>query len=306
MKLRVIQRVDPCVERVMSGKLVRAALFSLLALGVAVTARAEPASRVQRIEYALDDPLQFGDLILPPGAGPFPLAIVIHGGCWRAGIATLDSTSALADALADAGVATWNVEYRRVGNAGGGWPGTFRDVAAATDFAKTLAEKHPIDLSRVVIVGHSAGAHLALWAAARSKLNEKSALYTKSPLALRGVVAIAGPGDLRPLALRGSICGRGTIETLLGGTIESVPEHYAQASPAAMLPLGVRQMLISGSDDRVVPPRLVAQYEAAARRAGDPVQLDEVSGADHIDLIVPSTNAWPTVRKRVLELVRSN
>ena len=282
--------------------------ISFLALSIAFripSAQAETADEIHRIPYAADDSLQFGDLLLPRGAGPFPLAVVIHGGCWRAGIATLDSTSALADALAGAGVATWNVEYRRVGNRGGGWPGTFRDVAAATDFAKTLAASYPIDLARVVVVGHSAGAHLALWAAARAKLNQASALYVKSPLALRGVVAIAGPGDLRPLGLRGSICGKGTLEGLLGGTAESVPEHYAQASPAALLPLGVRQALIAGSDDRVVPPRLVEMYEEVARRAGDRVSLDEIRGANHIELIAPDSNAWPTVKRRVLELVGS-
>jgi acetyl esterase/lipase len=272
----------------------------------ATLARAESADEIHRIPYARDDSLQFGDLLLPRGAGPFPLAVVIHGGCWRASVATLASTSALADALAGAGVATWNVEYRRVGNPGGGWPGTFRDVAVATDFARTLAASYPLDLSRVVVVGHSAGAHLALWAAARAKLHETSALYVKSPLPLRGVVAIAGPGDLRPLALRGSICGTGTVERLLGGTLESVPEHYAQASPAALLPLGVRQVLISGSDDDVVPPRLVARYGEAARRAGDRVSLDEIEGANHVELIAPDSSAWPTLEKRVLELVRAH
>lgn len=278
------------------------ALTACLAWYGALAAHAQTATLSERIEYSREDPLQFGDLIVPPGKGPFPLAVVIHGGCWRAETATLDSTSPLASALANAGVATWNVEYRRVGDEGGGWPGTFRDVAAAVDFAKSLAKTHHIDLARVVVVGHSAGAHLALWAASRAKLDAKSALWVKSPLALRGVVAIAGPGDLRPLGLRGSICGAGTIETLLGGTVESVPEHYAQASPAALLPLGVRQFLIAGSNDRVVPPRLVAQYEEAARKAGDSVALDLVEGANHMELIVPSASAWPVVRKRVLEL----
>ncbi len=280
--------------------------FRLLALLLALCApfaRAESAGELHRIPYALDDSLQFGDLHLPRGAGPFPLVIVIHGGCWLANVATLDSTSPLADALADAGVATWNVEYRRVGDSGGGWPGTFRDVAAATDFAKTLAQSYPLDLRRVVVVGHSAGAHLALWTAARAKLNETSALWVKSPLPVRGVVAIAGPGDLRPLARRGAICGKGTLEGLLGGKIESVPEHWAQGSPGALLPLGVRQALIAGEKDRVVTSRLVGMYEEAARLAGDRVSLDEIADASHMELIAPDSSAWPTVKRRVLELV---
>ena len=124
-----------------------------------------------RISYG-PDPLQFGELRLPRGTGPFPLAVVIHGGCWVSEVATLQNTAALADALRDAGIATWNIEYRRVDNPGGGWPGTFTDVADAVDLVRVIAREHPIDLSRVVTIGHSAGAHLALWAAARGRLAE--------------------------------------------------------------------------------------------------------------------------------------
>jgi acetyl esterase/lipase len=266
-------------------------------------ALAEPAPDVQRIAYASADPLQFGELRVPAGDGPFPLAIVIHGGCWLANVVSLRSTTRLASALRDAGIATWNIEYRRVGDAGGGWPGTFRDVAAGTDFAKTLAQRYPLDLSRVIVVGHSAGAHLALWVAARANLPSDSDLYTESPLELNGVVALAGPGDLRTFGQSDSICGSGTLETLLGGTLASVPEHYAQGSPAALLPLGVPQTLIVGTNDRVIPSRIVEAYERAAREAGDPTKLVELAGADHMELIAPGSQAWPTVLENVLALV---
>ncbi len=122
-----------------------------------------------KIPYGAD-PQQFGELRLPKGSGPFPVAVVIHGGCWVSNFATLQNTAALSDALRDAGIATWNIEYRRADNPGGGWPGTFADVADATDKLREIAKAHPLDLSRVVTVGHSAGAHLALWAAARPKM----------------------------------------------------------------------------------------------------------------------------------------
>lgn len=269
----------------------------------ATSPRSESAGQPVRIAYGADDALQFGELLLPEGDGPFPLAVVIHGGCWRARFGSLAAMAPLADALAGEGVATWNIEYRRVGNEGGGWPGTFLDVAAATDHVNALAKRHPIDASRVIALGHSAGAHLALWTAARAKLAPGSALYGVSPLPLRGVVALGGPADLRALAGMNRICGRGTLEQLAGGTIEAVPDHYTQVSPAALLPLGVRQILVTGSDDRLVPTRLLAPYASAAKSAGDRVELSEVAGANHRDLIVPDSDAWPVVRKGVLELL---
>jgi acetyl esterase/lipase len=279
-------------------------LLVVALLAAAAPARAEPPQPLRRIAYASEDSLQFGDLLLPPGPGPFPLAVVIHGGCWLARVGSLDSTAALAAALTDAGIATWNIEYRRVGNRGGGWPGTFLDVGAATDYAKTLARSYPLDLARVVVVGHSAGGHLALWVAARAKLPVASELRRESPLPLRGVVALAGPGDLRTIAAHaGDICGEHTLERLVGGTLELVPEHYAQASPAALLPLAVRQILVAGSEDPVIPTRLLAAYESAARKAGDRVELDEIKGAGHLDLIAPGPPAWATVREKILELV---
>ncbi|HTO06787.1 MAG TPA: alpha/beta hydrolase, partial [Myxococcota bacterium] len=270
-------------------------VIALVALA-AGAARAESPAPTQRIAYANDDSLQFGDLTLPPGPGPFPLAVVIHGGCWVSRISSLDGTAALAAALNESGVATWNIEYRRVGDRGGGWPGTFLDVGAATDYARTLAETHPLDLRRVVVVGHSAGAHLALWVAARAKLPARSELRRESPLPLRGVVALAPPTDLRAIAARaGDVCGSRTLERLLGGTLHAVPRHYAEASPAALLPLAVRQVLVAGSEDHLIPPSLVAGYASAARAAGDPVELDEVQGANHMDLIAAGPPAWPTV-----------
>lgn len=254
-----------------------------------------------RVSYG-SDPMQFGDLRLPSGAGPFPVAVVIHGGCWVSGFATLQNTSAFADALRDAGVATWNIEYRRLDNPGGGWPGTFTDVGAAVDHVATLAKQYPLDLSRVVVTGHSAGAHLALWAAARPRLAANSPLYTKAPLRVRGAIALGGPGDLRNFTeYAGRICGSPVIERLLGGTPDAVPERYADASPIELLPLGVRQLLIVGEEDGVMPERARSAYVTAAVKAGDAAEAIVVSGA-HFEVIAPSSPAWVAVRDKILEL----
>jgi hypothetical protein len=141
----------------------------------------------RRLAYG-GGPLQFGELRLPDGDGPHPVAIVIHGGCWLAEY-DLGYMSGLADALTDAGIATWSIEYRRVGDDGGGWPGTFQDVADAADFLVEIAPGCNLDLDRVAAVGHSAGGHLALWLAGRKGLSGGDPLRGEAPLPLHGVVA---------------------------------------------------------------------------------------------------------------------
>ncbi len=151
-----------------------------------------------RITYG-PAPEQFGDLRLPSGTGPFPLAIVIHGGCFSR-IATLQNSAAMADALRDAGLATWNIEYRRIGDQGGGWPGTFQDVGIAADYVRTLMDRYPIDRNRVIAVGHSAGAFLAMWLAARERVPVDSPLFVRDPFRFRAAVAVGGDGNLLPIA----------------------------------------------------------------------------------------------------------
>ncbi|MEO8450121.1 MAG: alpha/beta hydrolase, partial [Gemmatimonadota bacterium] len=188
------------------------ALLVLAAVQVAAAGQAQrlrprdvdsiPSKRADvRIPYGSDS-LQFGELRLPKGKGPFPLAIVIHGGCWVHHFASLQNTAAMADALRDAGIATWNVEYRRADDPGGGWPGTFLDIADAADYARTLATRYPLDSTRIVAVGHSAGGHLALWLAARGKLKPSSPIYRARPIRLHGAVSLGGPGDLGEFVAR--------------------------------------------------------------------------------------------------------
>lgn len=247
----------------------------------AVGARA--ASPVASYSYGAD-PEQVVDLRLPAGPGPYPVAVVIHGGCWRADYDSRAGIAGFAEALGRRGFATWNIEYRRVGNAGGGWPGTFEDVAAAIDKLAEVAPRHRLDLSRVTVVGHSAGAHLALWAASRPRL---PAPWSKTPVKLRSVVAIDGPGALAPfLGVDAQVCGQPVIAPLMGGSPKDRAEAYALASPAEHLPLGVPQLIVPAELGPFVRP-----YIAAAKAAGDRVEVLEPAGANHFDIVTPgSTN----------------
>jgi acetyl esterase/lipase len=286
-------------------------VIAALAISVAIAQRLRPSDVEKlpskaadtRIPYGQDE-RQFGELRLPKGSGPFPLAVVIHGGCWISRFATLQSTAALADALRDAGIATWNIEYRRADHPGGGWPGTFTDVADGTDIVRQIAKQHPIDVSRVVTVGHSAGAHLALWSAGRKRLPKGSPLYREDPLPLRAAIALGGPGDLQEFYGRAkNICGSNVIEQLMGGSPETVPDRYAQGSPVQLLPAGVPQVLIVGEGDGVMPEAARRAYASAARRAGDSVEVVEVPGG-HFEVIAPTSEAWPAVRDKVLSIVK--
>lgn len=266
-----------------------------------------------RLAYGSES-LQFGDLYLPSSPGPYPVVILIHGGYWRARYG-LDLMTGLAQDLAARGIAAWNIEYRRVGNPGGGWPGTFLDVARAADYLRALAPTYGLDLRRVVTIGHSAGGHLAFWLAARPRLDKSSPLAgtgdnnqhnskeskTVEPLALAGAISLAGVVDLE-LAYRLRL-SNGAVIDLLGGALDKVPERYADASPAAMLPLGVPQVVIHGTADDSVPLQVSQAYMAAAKAANDEVRFIKLDGVDHFDLIDPRSVAWATTIKALQELL---
>ena len=198
-----------------------------------ILALAQPEADV-RIFYG-DGPLQFGDLRVPDGNGPYPVAIVIHGGCWLSEY-DIDHIGAAAEALRQSGIATWALEYRRVGDPGGGWPGIFLDLAQGADTLRRLAREHSLDLDRVIALGHSAGGHLALWLAARANLPSGSPITSDDPLLLRGVLGLAAAPDLE-MVQRAASCDR-VIEGLLGGSPDDVPGRYQLASPMYLLPLG--------------------------------------------------------------------
>jgi len=255
-----------------------------------------------RISYGPDS-LQFGELRLPSGAGPFPIAIIIHGGCWRASVADLRHTGPLSDALRNEGIATWNLEYSLLDNPRGGWPGTFKDVALGVDHLREIADEYNLDLTRVVAVGHSAGGHLALWIGGRHKISPESPVYCESPLIVHGVVALAAAVDLENLVESSNqVCGDSTMIKLVGGLPEEVPENYDNVSPLRLLPIGVPQRLIIGEYDF---PELLEHfklYTDAALALNEDIKLDTVPHVWHHEPAVPGSGAWLTVRTAIKSL----
>lgn len=226
------------------------------------------------------------------------MAIAIHGGFWKAPY-LLDQLPPLCRALAKAGVAAWNVEYRRVGNPGGGWPGTLQDVAAAADFLRTLAPVHELDLTRVVSLGHSAGGHLAVWLAARGRLPKGDALFVGEPLKLAAAVSYAGVLDLRDAHARR--LGGGAVEAFLGGSPDAQPGRCRSASPCESLPLGVPQVLVHGALDDIVPLAMSESYARTAKEAGDAVRLVVLPDVGHFEGIDPATAAGARLVAIVVE-----
>ena len=252
-----------------------------------------------RIAYG-GGPLQFGEIRLPAGDGPYPVAIVIHGGCWLAkyDIAHIGS---LASALTDMGIATWSLEYRRVGDADGAWPATFEDVARGADHVRRLADEYHLDLDRVIAIGHSAGGHLALWLAGRTGIRKTSELYSREPIGLLGVLALAPAPDLAYLHEQ-KVCDH-VIDKLMGGSPTLLPERYQAASPPEMVPLGTRQIILTGAhDERWLPVGM--RYYEAARQAGDSVEHVMAQDSGHFELIVPTTSTWELVRTATVSLLQ--
>ncbi len=243
-----------------------------------------------RIAYG-SDPNQFFDLRLPAAKDKGPLVINIHGGFWRARY-NLDHAGHLCAALTSKGLATANLEYRRVGNEGGAWPGTFADVRAGYQFLVQNAAKHHLDPRRVVVMGHSAGGQLALCLAAHE------------PRITRAV-SLAGVVDLQR-SYQLHLSNDAVVEFLRGTPIE-VPDHYREADPLQQSIRQARQWLIHGSADDVVPPQFSRDYVSAKqKRTGqqrEDVHLLEIAGAGHYDLIDPRTAAWKEVERTVLDLL---
>ena len=200
------------------------------------------------------------------------------------------------------GIAVWNLTYPRLGHETGGYPGTFESVAMATDYVRALAETYPIDLERSVLMGHSAGGHLALWAAARGQLQD-TPLSVEDPFIPNGVITLAGINDLELYRAEGpGRCGEpDTVDALIAGHPGDAP--YADTSPDQLLPLHVEQVIVSGELDPIVPPQFGAAYAAEAEAAGDTVTEIKLENAGHFELIDPTAPAWAVILDEVERLL---
>lgn len=241
------------------------------------------------------DPLQVGDLWLPatPARRPIPVVLMVHGGCWQTAIADRSIMDWIAADLAARGIAVWNIDYRGVDRPGGGYPGTFADVAAAVDHLRSIGPAHGLATDRIVALGHSAGGHLALWAAARSRLPNGSALRRGDPLPIAAVIATGALPDIEAaLALENNGCTQSAMPALTGTPTAARPDVFADTSIPRLLPLGTRQIFVSSEQDRIAPLSLAASYAAQASAAGETVERITIPNEGHVELIAPGTRVW--------------
>jgi acetyl esterase/lipase len=268
--------------------------------------RAERPQATHQIAYGAHKD-QVGELWLPTTkrAEKLPVVILIHGGCWRADLPGAELVAFLADALRREGVAVWSITYRRIGTVDANaksfspYPDTFLDVAAAAEKLREIAPTYQLDLSRIVATGHSAGGHLAMWLAARHRLPTDSALYVKHPLPIHAVVGIAAMPDLAYARLASAhACGADTVDLLVDRKTRN-EAAYRDTSITPLLPLGVKQMLISATYDAIVAPAQAHRYRGEARAKGDAVTLLTIDDAGHFELISP----WTAAGKRVVETI---
>lgn len=240
-------------------------------------------------------PSQYAELFVPHGAGPFPVAVLVHGGCWTSKFGGIGQLRNMAGALAARGIAVWNVEYRRVDEPGGGYPGTYQDMNAALELLSAQAARYRLDTTRIVAVGHSAGGQLVQWIAGRARLPVSSPLYRAHPLPVRQVVSLGGLADLRhEQALIKASCDRDTAE--LAGLPDSArPDVYADTNAAELMPNGSHTVLVNGELDTIAPPRAARDYAARARAAGDAAEVLVLPGASHYDEVAAASPSWPLV-----------
>jgi acetyl esterase/lipase len=248
-------------------------------------------------------PEHVADVRLPPATSwPAPLVIFLHGGFWRAAY-DRSHTGPMATALAAAGYVVCVPEFRRTGQADGGWPGTFEDVATAVDRSPALVRKAAgpgvVADEPALLAGHSAGGHLALWTAARHLLSPDSGWHADTRA--RGVVVLAGVSGLADCYDQG--LGNGAAADLMGGGPARFPQRYRVADPAGLLPLGCPVRLVHGSLDDVVPSAMSRGYAALGRAAGDDTVVEELPGVSHLDVIDPLSPAWPQVLAAFKDLV---
>ena len=285
----------------------RLALALTFAMTLAMTSTAHAAPMILADYMALSGPApdatlrygaapsQYAELFVPPGKGPFPVAVLVHGGCWTKEFGGIMQLRNMAGALAARGIAVWNVEYRRVDEAGGGYPGTYQDMNAALDLLARTARDYPLDLERLVAVGHSAGGQLVQWLAARPRIPASSPLFHADFVPVRRVVSLGGLADLRrEAALLKTSCGRDVPE-LAGTPSPARPDVFSDTNAGDLMPNGSRTILVTGELDTISPPRVAHDFATRARAAGDDAEVVILPGASHYDEVAATSASWPLV-----------
>lgn len=248
------------------------------------------------LRYA-DHPRGFAELRLPQGEGPFPLAVIYHGGCWKTGIASQAYMAPLATRWQELGIATLNVDYREVGD-GGGWPGSFEDWAASAKLIDAVAAKHPIDRARVTLVGHSAGALPAQWLA--SAQGEDGPLGTRAPLTARAAIVLDGPGDVgAEQPAFDALCQFSAVDPFMGATPDAFPRRYAAISPATAAPQLAQLLFVQA---KLPAPSAATQTALAA--GGARVTVRENAGVSHFAIITPGNPAYTANEPAMLAVLK--
>ncbi len=249
-------------------------------------------------------PSQFAELFRPAGPGPFPVVVLVHGGCWTIQFGGITQMHNVAGALAARGIAVWNVEYRRVDEDGGGYPGTYLDINAALDKLAAEAPRYQLDTERIVAMGHSAGGQLVQWIAGRARITPSSPLFQRKLLPVRDIISLGGLADLRnEKDLIKTSCGRDMVQ-LTGEPSSTRPDVYADTNAAELMPNGSRTILITGALDTISPPRAAYAYAARAQAAGDMARVVILPNASHYDEIAATSPAWSLILAEIEQALR--
>lgn len=242
-------------------------------------------------------PRGFAELRLPEGTGPFPLAVIYHGGCWKTGIASQAYMAPLATRWQSQGIATLNVDYREVGD-GGGWPGSFADWAASAKLIEEVAAKHPIDRGRVTLVGHSAGGLPAVWLASAS--GKDGPVGKRKAVTARAAIVLDGPGDVGPeQPAFDALCQFSAVQPFIGAAPSAAPQLYAAISPAAHAPQLAEILFVQAK-----LPAPSATTLAALGADGAKVRVRENVGQSHFAIITPGNPVHDANEAAMLAVLR--
>jgi acetyl esterase/lipase len=270
-----------------------------------------------KISYG-PDPMQYGELSMPAGNGPFPVVTFLHAGCWRSSEGMMNSYRAMAKAMTDSGIAAWNMQYRGATSPGGGWPGTWLDIANGFDALQDVAKSYPIDLAQAVVVGHSSGGHFGAWLATRPQLPPTSEIYVEpkvNPMALVMADAFINPLVIDSIGDSGDIyCGEPLLEKLVGGPVKDNIDNFQEISPLEWLPWGIPQeYIVSTHRYPLTLPRVLAEgktsmrkvpdYPALAVIAGDEINVRLISNEGHGDFVKEGARGYYATISAVLRLL---